>query len=304
MRVPVLVVILLVSAVTGGTWWWNTRNIDFLTPPSDATLEEIRIRVESSFPRADEIEEPKEVVRQPPPPPPEPEPEPLDLGDLSVPPALQEYGVRAPEGSGKMIELAQALEEKGVFPRALLAWERVLDMTQPDDAQRATAIASIQRLRPTLPDWNSQPEAAITITLQAGTGRQTAKDLKPILAEVAKELELATSGIVTVKPVVTEGKTSARGASPVAIWLAGAEKKSNATEVLSFTATSKDAIRPELYKNIFILIRSHLERSTAYTPPAPLAEGEDAKVALGSRVTRLCWSDFATALNLEPVKKK
>jgi hypothetical protein len=54
-------------------------------------------------------------------------------------------------------------------------------------------------------------------------------------------------------------------------------------------------------KTVFQLIQSHFDRDTAYTPPASPAEAEDPLDALGSRITRLCWSEFATALN-QPLK--
>lgn len=305
MRVPLPVVILLVLSVIGGTWWWNTRGMDFMTPPTEGKLEEIRVRVESSFPRADETDDAISAPPpppQPPPPPPEPPKPEIDLGDLSVPPALQDYGVRAPQGAAPMIELAKALEEKGEFQRALLAWERVLDLTKPTETEAATALSSIKRLRPTLPDWNGKPEAAITITLQASSGWRLAKPLKTALDEVAKDLQTASSGIVKIKPVFTQGKNSPKGATPVAISLAGPDKKSTTTEVLSFTVQKPENLRAEIQKSVFTLVRAHLDNATAYTPPATLADGENPGDALSSRVTRLCWHEFATALNL-PKKK-
>lgn len=51
MRVPIPAVISLVLAVLAGVWWTNTRDLDFTTPPSSAHLEEIRLKIESSFPQ-------------------------------------------------------------------------------------------------------------------------------------------------------------------------------------------------------------------------------------------------------------
>lgn len=299
-------VILLVLAVVGGAWWANTRRLDFMTPPPAATLDAIRIRVESSLPRADQTDDAisaPPVVKAPVPPPPVVEPE-VDLGDLTTPPTLRNYGELAPQGSAHLIELATGLEKKGEFQRALLAWERVLDLGRPDDAQAATAISSIKRLRPTLPDWNSKPEAQVQITLHAGTGKKLAKDLAPVLEDIARDLEAASSGIVKVTASVTAGKTStpAKGPTPVALWLAGPDKKSTSTEVLSFTVVSPDALRLAILKNVFLLVRGHITRAPAFTPPAALAEGEDPQSALTFRVTRLCWSEFAAALAL-PAKK-
>lgn len=307
MRVPIPVVILLVLAVVGGVWWETTRHMDFLTPPPAARLEEIRVKIESSLPRADQMDDaisvPAVVKETKPPPMEEPKPT-IDLGDLTTPPTLQNYGELSPQGSAYLIELATRLEEKGEFQRALLAWERVIDFTKPDESQAAAAVSSIKRLRPTLPDWNAKPEAAIPITLHAGTGKTLAKTLAPILEGVARDLERASSGTVKVKAAVTAGKTntSTKGPVPVALWLAGPDKKSTSTEVLSFTVDSPDALRQDILKTVFLLVRSHLSRSTAFTPPAGLGDGENPRDALNFRVTRLCWSEFASALTLPPKK--
>lgn len=254
----------------------------------------------------------EKAENQPPPPPPAPEPPPVeppkpvvDVGDLTTPLTLQSYGELSPQGADHLIEVAKALEERGEFPRALLAWERVVDLGKADDARAATAISSIKRLRPTLPDWNAKPEAKITIILNAGTGKKLAKTLTPILEGVAHDLEAASSGILKVKSTVTAGKTNtpSKGGAPVALWLSGSVKKPSSTETLSFTADSPDSLRAEILKTIFLLIRSQLGHTTAYTPPAALAEKEDPQSALNFRITRLCWSEFATGLNLPPKKQ-
>ncbi len=307
MRVPIPVVIFLVLAVVGGVWWKNTRHMDFLTPPSAAGLEEIRVEIESSLPRTDQADDAISVpvlAKEAPPPPVEEAKPAIDLGDLTTPPTLRNYAELAPKGSAHLIELATGLEEKGEFQRALLAWERVIDSTQADDRQAAAAISAIKRLRPTLPDWNAQPEAAIPITLHAGTSKKLAEDLVPILEGVARDLGMASSGTVKVTAKVTVGKTGIRvkGPTPVALWLAGPDPKSTSTEVLSFTVDSPDSLRQDILKNAFLLVRSHLGRAATYTPPAGLADGENPLGALVFRVSRLCWSEFASALKLPPKK--
>lgn len=308
MRVPIPVVILLVLAVVGGVWWRNTRQMDFMTPPTAARLEEIRVKVESSLPRTDRVDDAisvPPVVKEPEPAAPIVELKPpVDVGDLSAPLTLQSYGELTPQGAAHLIELATALEEKSEPRRALLAWERVLDLTKPDDAQAATAIAAITRLRATLPDWNLKPETAIAITLHASTGKKLAKALAPVLDGVARDLERASAGVVKVKTTVKVGKTNstAKSPSPVALWLAGPDAKSAATEVSSFTVESTEALRLEVLKSIFRLLQSHLGRATAYTPPTALTEGEDPQAALNFRITRLCWNEFAAAMS-QPLKK-
>jgi hypothetical protein len=303
-RVQIPWVILLALAVVAGVWLTNTRHMDFLTPPSEAFLENIRIKTESSLPQADQLDDaiskPLVIEAQEPPPQPVENPLPaVDLGDLQAPLTLQLYGERSANGSVHLIELATALEETNEPRRALLAWERVLDLTRPDESQSSIAMASIKRLRTTFSDWTQRPEAVIEIALHASTGKKFAKTLPPVLEAVSRDLEKSSSGIVKVKPVITLGRTSRSGTNPapVALWLAGLDKKATPTEVVSFKVDSTENLRHEILKAVFQLIRRHLDRDTAYTPPAALTEAEDPLDALSFRVTRLSWSEFATALS-------
>jgi hypothetical protein len=306
-RVPIPVVLFLAITVVVGVWWNSTRNLDFTTPPPEAKLKELRTKVESSFPQLEETDdaisqpvkppEPEKLIVVTPPPKPE-----IDPGDLSVAPTLNHYYERTPQGAAPLMELAAFLETKGQFQRALLAWERVLDLTKPDASQTETAIASIKRLRPTLADWTTDPKKAIPITIKAGTGKAMAKTLAPVLEKAGRDIERASSGLIKVTTNITAGKANltAKGPAPVALWITGAGKKPNSTEVLSFTADSPDSLHAEIMKSVFQLVRDFLSQSTSFTPPAPLAQNEDPQEALTFRVTRLCWNDMATSLNLPP----
>jgi hypothetical protein len=303
-------VILLVIAVIGGTWWKNTRHMDFLTPPSDAQLQAVRMKVEAALPKEeqpDAISIPKlvkvaEPVVEPPPPPVEPPKPNIDLGDLTAPPALQNYAERTPQGADHLIELARALQEKGEPQRALLAWERVIDLTKPDPTQAATALAAIRQLRSLLPVWNPKPETAIQITLHASTGKKQAKALTPLLETTARDIEAASSGILKIKTSIKIGKTNTKSQSTIALWLKGPNEKSTSTEVISFTVDSPENLKNSLLRTVYQLSINHFTRFTAYTPPASLTAVESPQDALTYRITRLCWNEFAAALNA-PAKK-
>jgi hypothetical protein len=304
-RVPIPVVLLLILAVVGGTWWKNTRHMDFITPPTQARLEATRLKAEASLPRVERVKDaisiPKLVKAEEPPPVEPPKPV-IDLGDLTTPPTLQSYGELSPKGAAHLIEHATALEEKDEAQRALLVWERVIDLTKPDASQAATAISAIKRLRSRLPIWNAKPEGAIPITLNASTSKKQAKTFAPILEAIARDIERASSGIVKIKTTMKVGKASTKNPPPIALWLAGSDKKSTSTEILSFTVDSPEALRNSLLKTTYQLVINHLARATAYTPPTALTPTENPQEALVSRITRLCWSEFATAMN-EPAKK-
>ncbi len=303
MRVPLPIAIILSLIVIGVVWWRGTAGIDFLTPPSDAELAAIRNRVEMSLPQANLRDDAISVPDTPPPlpepvvieKPPEPE---IDLGDLSSAPGLSAYAEFGEKGSSYLIELASLLESEGQFQRALLAWERVLDSTDADPAQAAAAMAAARRLRPTLPDWNVDPQGAVSITLHAGTGKKLAASLEPILAQVAKDIGRASSGILAVEISVASGTSSLDedGPTPVAMWISGTGEGSSSTDVLSFTVKDLETVEPEVMRTVILLVRNHFEKSRTLTAPTVPPRDEPARTALELRVTRLSWQSFGRAL--------
>lgn len=301
MRIPIPVALLLCVLVIGGVWWTNTKGMDFMKSPTNEQLTVIRAKAEASNAQPERTNEPvkpptlrpstAETAQEPAAPP-------VHLGDLDTPPTLETYSERAIDGHAKLVELAGLLEKEGEFPRALLAWERSLDMTKSDPAQAAVSIASIRRLRPTLPDWNPDPNHAIHIVLHAGTGPALASALKPVLEQAAKELTYASSGVLQVTADLAIGKHNApKGPIPAALWLSGPDKESASTDVLSFTVATHDVLADEVYRTAFELISNHLKRAGQFTPPVAPVEGETALQALQSNITRLSWREFGKSLN-------
>lgn len=306
MRVPLPLVIFSCLAVVGGTWWHGRRNTDFLTPPSESKLADIRMRVESSLPPADHpgdaVSVPPEIRNAPPPALPETLKPVIKPGDFTRPPSLYEYADLAQNGSNYLIDLAVMLEAEGQFQRALIAWERVIDTGKPDESQSSAAITAIKRLRPTLPDWNTDPSQAIPITLHAGTGENTAPILTPILEEAARDLERASAGILKITATVAAGRgnLAASGSPPVALWLAGPTPKNRSTEVLSFTVDSPETLPQEVRKTVFRILRSYLARETPHPPPRSIADEVPPLEALNFHISRRSWLELGNLLNLPP----
>lgn len=308
-RVPLYIVLPLVAAIVALIWWQGTLGYDFVSPPSEQKLAEARAEAARDFsgnaptdapkraslngeaqPSDSEAEAPKE-------------PE-IDLGNLETSPGLETYAVETPKGSDHLVKLAAALEAKGAFQRALLAWERVLDhaQPQPDPDSYAQALASVKRLRPTLPAWNIDPEGAIPIVIHAGTGEATATALKPVLDDAAREIVSASKGILAVTVDIAVGKKmpNPTGPAPVALWISGAAKDSPATEALSFTVENPANLRAQVLTTVYGLVGGQLKRKTAYAPLPELPSGEDPAESLNCRITRLCWRELGAGLNLAP----
>jgi tetratricopeptide (TPR) repeat protein len=301
MRVPLFVAIPLTLIIVALIWWTGTRNMDFLTPPSEARLEKIRTEALASLP-VNRIEDDAISIKVPTP---DRDPalvdpiqvDPVDLGDVKSPPVLDTYSDRAPEGAAKLIALAAALEEIGSFQRALLAYERVLDLSQSDPEQIQSALAAIRRLRPTLPRWNSDKEAALPVVIHIGTGEKFAEVLPEILGQITADLNSASSGLIRFSFKLNIGRSiqTTDAPTPVALWLTGAADDAPSTDVLSFTTDDPEILNADLLKTIFNLIRGHLSKSASYNP-APEAL-DDPMEALESNITRLLWREFGTLLN-------
>lgn len=306
-RVPIFIVLLLAITVVSSTWWVGTRGYDFLTPPSAETLAFARLQASKigsvSSPNDLPVPSTPQDGQLPKPPVPESPKEPeIKLGSLETAPGLEAYAVDSQQGAEHLVKLATALEAKGSFQRALLAWERVIDLGKADAETQLTAVSAVKRLRPTLPSWNIDPEGAIPLVLHAGTGPATAPTLKPLLEEAARLLGDASDGVVSVIPDIAIGKKAvdATGPAPIAIWLSGSEKDAPSSEVLSFTVSDPAALRDQLFRTLYKLVSSQLSGKTAYTPPLTLQSTDDPIDGLTHRVTRLCWREMAVALNLVP----
>lgn len=308
MRLPLPIVFLLSIGVVSATWWSGTKDHDFLTAPGVEKLAMARQRaakiggmapLPKEFPlltnsRGSTVPEP--IAPEPP-----KEPE-FNLGSLETVPGLEAYAVDSQQGADHLIRLATALETKGSFQRALLAWERIVDLGKADAGTQLKAIESIKRLRPTLPSWNIDPEGAIPLILHAGTGPAAAPALKPLLGEVANLIGEASDGVVVVTAEIAVGKKAveASGPAPVAVWFSGPAKDSPSSEVLSFTLSEPAGLRDQVLRTVYKLVSAQLNARTAYSAPLILQSTEDPLDALTHRVTRLCWREMAAALNLPP----
>jgi hypothetical protein len=305
MRIPLLAAIPLCVLTVALIWWTGTRGMDFLTPPSEADLSQIRAEALASLP-VTRLEDDAISIKVPPPdalpvvPDPATRLDPADLGDIKSPPELDNYSDRAPEGSAKLLVLAAALEQAGAHQHSLLAYERILDLAESDPEQILSAVSAIRRIKPTLPDWNPDPGAAKQAVIHIGTGGKFAEVLPGLLMEITRDLNTASSGIVGFSHELHIGKKqeSTNTQTPVALWITGKGVDAPSTDVLSFTTDDQENLSKDLLKNVFNLIRGHLKKTASYNP-APEAF-DDPMAALESHITRLLWSEFGKTLSPEP----
>jgi hypothetical protein len=291
------VVILLCLCVIGGVWWAGTRKHDFLSPPSEIQLALVRQKAGVGMPLPDS---PPDVSVAP---------QTAEAAKpIRVSPAVQhqddspqiaDYRDQAVKDPALLAEMSRQLETQGKLQRSLLAWERILDSAAPDEARTAEAIQAIKRLRPVLPQWNSDPAKTIAITLHAGTGRSTAEILTPVLEGIARELEQGSSGILKITPIVTAGHDvpKSRGAARIALWFSGPGADARSTEVLVSTSGPTEMLRDDLLKTLLRVIRSYLARTASLTVPEAGNAEENPLDAIQFRITRLGWQELGFRLN-------
>jgi hypothetical protein len=284
--------------------------MDFLTPPSAAVLAELR-QAAATRPTTPDLRD--DVISVPPGedamvavptarvaavPEMQPSEPAFEFGDLEAAPALDEYLDQAPLGAEHLIGLAAALEQRGQFKRALLAWERVMDHGDPDAGQAESAVEAIRRLRPSLPPWNADPAVARRVTLSAGTGSALAGELELVLARIAGEIGRASGGVLEVAVKVEQGRGQAvvDRPSPVALWLAGPEGGESTSAVVSFTARPGDPLRPTVLRLVHQLVSGDLSARSGWPSAARLEDDANAAEALMFRVTRLGWETLGAAL--------
>lgn len=307
MRIPFYITIPSCLLIVLIVWWIGTRKIDFLTPPSAAKLEEIRKKTIASLPISKSQPEVTAVATPAIPNIEQSANDPtvvyagtVDIGDLSPPKTLDTYSERAPDGAAKLLKLAADLEQQNAPQRALLANERVLDLSQANPQQIYLALHNIRRISPTLPAWNQDTKASQSIVIHIGTGQKFAKVLPEMMESIIQEVHRSSSGLIQCKVELNIGKSirTNDAPTPVAVWMTGKSKSSPSTDVLSFTSNNPETLRKELLKTIFNLIRGQLSKSTSYNP-APEAI-DDPQIALASNITRLLWNEFGKNLNPPP----
>lgn len=302
MRVPLPVASFVAIAVTLGLWWGFTRQIDLLTPPSAESLDVTHQRAMASIPRAR-----VPLPSQPPPrhqadhsPPRKIQTRAPESADQAATrnPSLDTYTNLAAKGSRHLIELSTLMEASGDRQRALLAWERVLDSTHPQASHLTAALAAVKRLRPLVPAWTAK-NPSFPVVLHVSTSSKYEDQLKPILSQLAADLEQASTGILKVSTTLsaTRKGTAKASATPLALWITGPGENPVSSATFSFTVTKPENLRLDLLRYLLKLVRNRLADKDLLTPSATPPKTEAPLDALAFRITRLRWHEFGQSLN-------
>ena len=314
MRVTIPIVIASCLLVAILAWLIGTRNKDFSKPPTPKELVAIAQDWEQDKPHIPSAQadnntpSAKEQKSTPPLPAESASRKPVKLPpvNLQISPALSEFGILSDQGASLLIDLATHLEAEGYPQRALLAWERVIDTTEPTPGERQQAVLAIKRLKSSLPPWNPDPVNDISLTIHAGAALKEVKTLQRALDRTAALISEASGHILKVQTKTAIGKSRDMTVPqiPVAIWFSHRGKSSKdplvETPPISFMAdpAQEDLLTSRIAISAYSLIRTHLASKTSFTPLPELPT--DTRInphdMLNCHITRLMWREFVNSL--------
>jgi len=314
MRIPIPAAIATTLITIVAALYFTTRNKDFTQKPTAEELGEItqqwkqentpqtlikeKAAAELARLKAKELKiaESKKSAQPP-------RPEFIPLGDLNQSPKLTEYEQFRDKGTASMIQLAKELENKGAMQRALLAWERVLDTTTPNEDEVKLTAKAIQKLKSEISPWNPDPNSDITITLHVGTSASQKEILNQTLQETANLITEASGYIITVKTKLSIGKTTSKTPrTPIAIWFSRPPQEKSGTPAetppLSFMAdpSQESMLANQFQAAVYALLSNHLAKHTDYSKLPEYPAGVTPEELLEFYVTRLMWREFAQTL--------
>ncbi len=306
MRVPTPLVFLLCTTLIAGLWWQYTRHMDFLTPPASVVaathLESTQAPVPSPAPVAPPTPtlQPEEQTTSSETAPSAPNTSP----ELTSPPSitLRQFHTTPPHSSTELANIAAQHEAQKEWQLALLAYERILDESDANEAQRTEAINAIQRIKPLSPIWNADPQQSITIHLHALTTDKHIQTLSPVLNQIAIDIEKASSGILKVIAHVSRDRQlrTTDIKLPYKIYLTGPQSQippKLTTYTSSSPLTLKDDIVKNLYRSIGSIITDHQLASPPLNWPPHL---DNPSRALYTYVTRHTWQQLGQHLSQPP----
>jgi hypothetical protein len=219
-------------------------------------------------------------------------------------PSLSEYGTMGTKGAEFLISFARHLESTEHPQHALLAWERVVDMANPNALDRQLAIEAIRRLKADQTPSNTNLNDAIPLTLHIGASVKVKEHLEKALQEAAESINAASGGILSVKTQLSLGKHSGDETKsvPVALWVSKKSKTQQTgsidTDPVSFMADPADVseLRDKIQSGTYELIRSQLARTTNFSPLPEKPDRAEPDDLIHYHITRLMWREFANSM--------
>lgn len=324
------VLIFLVSA--GLTLWLCIRSRDFLSPPDQEKLTQIREEWENSRPEIpepfgtvynnfpqDEVPKASLTSKEKPPNDPttsspdkdkdkkkEEPPEPvakivIPIENLDRSPGLAEYSHFGKKGSKAMVSLTRRLEDRGSFQRALLAWERVIDSSVKNEYYYQSATKSIKRLKENLPPWNPDLSQSIEITFHMGAtlSSQESSILQKAIDSLVELVNKSSGNVLHLKSELhLEKPKNNKSSSHMAFWFTASDKDTSNIKPTPFRGKIKEyeSLKKQLESSCYFFVRHKLMENTDLVTLPKLFKEMDPEISLRYSISRLMWREFAKTI--------
>jgi len=295
MRLPLSIALSLCFAVVIGIWSVRSSRFGNITPPSE---EEISKKLTQFLPNTGPIQivtpkhEPKKTaspsieLTEKKESPPEKATLKINTANAAIAPGLSEYAGNAlKKDSEYLLLLGESLTKENFGERALLAYERVLDSSTSTAVQQDTAIEQIQHLRQFLPPWVCDSSETAELQLNILIPKNFLDLTEEPIKDIALKLTAAASGTVKITSKTIVNK-EAENNDPNLISVFFSDPKDLNKKSEPHIAELQENFSPkEIYANIYLMIRNHLGRTTAFP-----------RLLLSYAITRLVWRELPKTL--------
>ena len=211
----------------------------------------------------------------------------IPIGELPEEIDIGRWTEHRGKSAASFIDLASRLESETQLGWARVAWERVIDSSDPDENEEQAALKGISRIRASesisLETDADTPEVLLTIKAPKDRVELTRKAAE----EAAQALQLASSGLIRV----TASTTPSEDETFLSISL-GLEN--HAPSITAEAPSAPEKITESILSNCFKLIASKLATDVSLEPISNPIPGERAEHSLSTRVTRMAWEHFAS----------
>ncbi|MEO1856180.1 MAG: hypothetical protein ABGY95_02285 [Rubritalea sp.] len=307
MRIPWYLVTLMAIATFGSVLWLGARSKDFTTPPDNKAVAKSVSEWKRKHPplpareRALPSPLPVESVKKKPEKPAIPQ---IPLGQLATTPSLKHFREHHEFGTESFIQLAIQLEARQKLAHALLAWERVIDSSDPNEGQSQQARQAITALRTTLPIWNTDSEGNFDLILHIHTPTEHKSQTSALLAQLSNDIREASSYQVAPQVLIkTVPQRDGYPSPPIRVWLSSTGKEPKETPQLTLHLNEGEApLDEQLYMAIYRSIAGQLQNNSELMPPATLSAKETPRQSLTTNLTRLHWKELCQSLHVKQEK--
>lgn len=285
MRIPWYYCVLICLLSVGVTYWLGARHYDFVTPPQNIPTysKEPLVEVER-----DENSQAEEEIK--------PDEQETVGVNQEKKIELDAYTERLGIGADAFVELAESFIQSNKQLESLVAWERVLDSSEPT-AEQVKKAFEILKLHKVIAPPEKLPPSAV-VKLHASVPADMHEKMKKILNVSAALMKEGSAYHIDVIPevsiiMVKKGKKR----PPVSVWMSA--KNETARGTFRTRHANELGLSEKVNRTIFNIVGPYLEEHSKLKPLQKMHPEISAQDTLSYLITRHSWSEFGRLLNVE-----